>query len=245
LEFSKTLQHTPRHTRACRWKDYELALQIGNKDALNAFLAQYPEGFYANLARLQLAKIAAEDTRVAATAKARLAERERARRATEGAQQTQQTNAAAAKAAEAARVAAENAQQAVQQQAGAAEQKRVAFEDAAADKDATEKVGMDDRAADPTPAGKPTAGRPQDTKQDSKVAALSSASAPGLSAVELAKSVQTELRRVGCLTGSVDGEWNRASRRSLERNDGACRPGPCALRSQAALRTWQRHLRSG
>jgi hypothetical protein len=28
--------------------------------------------------------------------------------------------------------------------------------------------------------------------------------------------VQTELRRVGCLTGSVDGEWSRASRRSLE-----------------------------
>ena len=32
-------------------RDYELALQIGNKDALNAFLAQYPDGFYANLAQ--------------------------------------------------------------------------------------------------------------------------------------------------------------------------------------------------
>ena len=41
--------------------DYELALQIGNKDALNAFLAQYPDGYYANLARIQLAKIEAED----------------------------------------------------------------------------------------------------------------------------------------------------------------------------------------
>jgi len=28
--------------------------------------------------------------------------------------------------------------------------------------------------------------------------------------------VQTELRRVGCFTGSADGEWNKASRRSLE-----------------------------
>ena len=28
-------------------RDYELALQIGNKSALNAFLAQYPDGFYA------------------------------------------------------------------------------------------------------------------------------------------------------------------------------------------------------
>ena len=112
-------------------KDYELALQIGNKDALNAFLAQYPDGFYANLARLQLAKIAAEETRMAATEKARLAEQERARLATEGAQQTQQAKAAAdAKAAEEARVAAEKAQQAVQQQAAAAEQKRVAAEKA-------------------------------------------------------------------------------------------------------------------
>src|SRR6202795_2142155 len=37
-------------------RDYELALQIGNKDALNAFLVQYPDGFYASLARLQLDK---------------------------------------------------------------------------------------------------------------------------------------------------------------------------------------------
>ena len=112
-------------------KDYELSLQIGNKEALNAFLAQYPNGFYANLAKLQLAKIAAEETRIAATEKARLAEQERARLATEGAQQTQQAKAAAdAKAAEAARVAAEKAKQAAQEQATAAEQKR-----AAADKD--------------------------------------------------------------------------------------------------------------
>src|SRR6476661_5480881 len=43
-------------------RDYELALQIGNKSALNAFLAQYPDGFYANLARLQLEKVSAEET---------------------------------------------------------------------------------------------------------------------------------------------------------------------------------------
>jgi uncharacterized caspase-like protein len=179
-------------------KDYELALQIGNKDALNAFLAQYPDGFYANLAKLQLAKIAAEETRLAATEKARLAEQERARLAAEGAQQAQQTKAAAdAKAAEAARVAAEKAQQAVQQQAAAAEQKRVAAE-----------------KAEPGP---PSAGSSHDAKQDAKIAALPDPSAPApLSPIELAKSVQTELRRVGCLTGSVDGEWNRASRRSLE-----------------------------
>ena len=49
--------------------DYQLALQIGNKDALNAFLAQYPDGFYANLARLQLGKLAANQMQAAAPGK--------------------------------------------------------------------------------------------------------------------------------------------------------------------------------
>ena len=116
-------------------RDYELALQIGNKSALNAFLAQYPDGFYASLAKLQLDKIAAEETRVAATEKARLAEQERARLAAEGAQKSQQAKAEAeAKAAEQARIAAEKAKQVAQDQAAAAEQKRAAAESAAADK---------------------------------------------------------------------------------------------------------------
>jgi hypothetical protein len=196
-------------------KDYELALQVGNKDALNAFLTQYQDGFYASLARLQLAKIAAEETRVAATEKARLAEQERTRLAAEGAQQTQQAKAAAdAKAAEAARLAAEKAKQAVQDQAAAAEQKRVVTEKATADKDSAETFGMDD-GADHAPASAPAADRPHDTKQDTKIAALPGPSAPAPEA-DLTKSVQIELRRVGCLAGSADGEWNKASRRSLE-----------------------------
>src|SRR6188472_292552 len=116
-------------------RDYELALQIGNKSALNAFLAQYPDGFYASLARLQLEKFAAEEARVIATEKARLAEQERARLAAEGAQKAQQAKADAdAKAAENARIAAEKAKQVAQDQAAAAEQKRVVAESAAADK---------------------------------------------------------------------------------------------------------------
>ena len=110
-------------------RDYELALQVGNRSALNAFLAQYPDGFYASLAKLQLEKIVAEETRVAATEKARLTEQERARLAAEGAQKAQQAKAEAeAKAAEQARIAAEKAKQVAQDQAAAAEQKRAAAE---------------------------------------------------------------------------------------------------------------------
>jgi uncharacterized caspase-like protein len=172
-------------------RDYELALQIGNKSALNAFLAQYPDGFYASLAKLQLDKIAAEEARVAATEKARVAEQERARLAAEGAQKSQQAKAEAeAKAAEQARIAAEKAKQWAQDQAAAAEQKRVVTESAA------------DKVAAPAPADKDKA---------VNVAAL----AAGQPQADVTKSVQAELRRVGCLTGSADGNWNKASQRSL------------------------------
>src|SRR5215218_1324276 len=112
-------------------RDYELALQLGNADALNAFLAQYPDGYYASLAKLQLAKLAAEQTRLAATEKARLAEQERARLSSGGAQSRNQEKAAAeAKAAEAVRVAAEKTKQEIEEQAAEAELQRVETEKA-------------------------------------------------------------------------------------------------------------------
>ena len=163
-------------------RDYELALQVGNRSALNAFLAQYPDGFYASLAKLQLEKIAAEEARVAATEKARLAEQERARLAAEGAQKAQQAKADAdAKSAEQARVAAEKGKQFAQDQAVAAEQKRIADE---------------------------TAGKDKTTN----LAALTAGPPPQ---ADITRSVQAELRRVGCLTGAADGEWNASSQRSL------------------------------
>ncbi len=171
-------------------RDYELALQIGNKSALNAFLSQYPDGFYASLAKLQLDKVAAEEARVAATEKARLAEQERARLAAEGAQKSKQAKAEAeATAAEQARVAAEKAKQVAQEQSAAAEQKRVADEKVAADK---------------APA-------PADKDKAVNVAAL----AAGPPRADVTKSVQSELRRVGCLSGNADGNWSSTSQRSL------------------------------
>jgi Caspase domain len=195
-------------------RDYELALQVGNKSALNAFLAQYPDGFYASLARLQLDKIAAEEARVAATEKARLAEQERARLAAEGAHKAQQAKAEAdAKAAEQARLAAEKAKQTAQEQAAEAERKRAATDPPAADKPsenkaaATEKIAAIPSAVDSSQAANPA---PASTVPSSSVP-----SSTGPSPAEIAKSVQTELRRVGCLTGAVDGEWSAASQRSL------------------------------
>jgi uncharacterized caspase-like protein len=181
--------------------DYELALQIGNRGAFNAFIAQYPDGFYASLAKLQLEKIAAEEARVAATEKAKQAEQERARFAAEGAKKEAQAKADAdAKAAEQARLAAEKAKQVAQDQAAEAERKRT---DKAADTKvvaSTTAPGGDSRAA----------GAPAPDKA-ANVAALTA----GSSQADITKSVQIELRRVGCLTGAADGDWNVESQRSL------------------------------
>jgi uncharacterized caspase-like protein len=169
-------------------RDYELALQLATRDGWEAFLSQYPDGFYANLAKGQLKKIAAEEARATAAEKARLAEQEKARLAAEGAKQAEQARAAtAAKAAEDARIAAEKAKQIEQEKAAAAEQARGAAEKAAAGK-------KEQLAALPAPAEKPA--------QQSQV--------------DLPRALQAELRRVGCTTGAIDGNWSTASQRALD-----------------------------
>jgi len=190
-------------------RDYELALQVGNKDAWSAFLGQYPDGFYANLARIQLAKMAAEEARVAATEKARLAEQERARLAAEGAQSAQQLKVAEAeaKAAEQARIASEKAKQFALDQAADAERKRATAETSAA-VTARGNNAVASNAATDTAVSPATVEKPKQTN----VAALTSGPPPQ---ADVNKSVQIELRRVGCLTVAADGEWNAASQRSL------------------------------
>ncbi len=171
-------------------RDYELALQVGNRAAFAAFLAQHPDGFYASLAKLQLDKIVADDAHMAAVEKAKQAEQERARLAASGAQKDAQARADAdARAAEQARLDADKARQAAQQQAADAERNRVA-------------------AVSNAPAPQPAAPAPD---KNINVAALN----PAPSQSEITKSVQTELRRVGCYSGSADGDWGDASQRSL------------------------------
>jgi uncharacterized caspase-like protein len=125
--------------------DYELAMQVGNKDALTAFLAQYPDGFYATLARSQLEKIAAQQT-------------------------TQRSS-----------------------------------EPSRPQQHVAERNGPD-RPSDALPPAAPPV-----PDKAVNVAALSSAPP----AADLTKSVQLELRRVGCLTADADGNWGATSQRSL------------------------------
>lgn len=167
-------------------RDYELALQLGTGDGWEAFLRTYPEGFYADLAKGQVKKVAAEENRAAAAEKARQAEQEKARLVAERARQAEQAKAAAAaKAAENGRIAAEKAKQIEQEKATAAEQAQIAAEKAAEEK-----------------------------KQ--QVAAVAPAEKTEQHAVDLPRALQAELRRVGCNAGTVDGSWNAASQKALD-----------------------------
>ncbi|MCW5702504.1 MAG: caspase family protein [Bradyrhizobium sp.] len=184
-------------------RDYELALQLGTRDGWQAFVAQYPEGFYANLARGQLKKIAAEETRNAAVEKARLAEQEKARLAVEGARQSELAKAGAAlKAAEQARIAAERVKQFEQEKAAASERARLAEQEKARIVAEKTKQAAQEKSA----VGKPeqiAAFTPQPGKSEQPAA-------------DLPRALQTELRRVGCNTGAVDGSWNDASQKALD-----------------------------
>jgi uncharacterized caspase-like protein len=173
---------------------YELALQVGSREVWEAFMRSYPDGFYADLAKAQLRKVTAEESRAAAAAAAKAAEQEKARLAAEGARQAEQAKAAAAaKAAEAARIAAEKAKAIEQEKAEAAERARLAEQEkarVAAEKAAQEKQQV---AALPSPAEKQEA-----------------------PAIDLPRALQAELRRVGCNTGSVDGTWSAAAQKALD-----------------------------
>ncbi|MBR0828033.1 caspase family protein [Bradyrhizobium manausense] len=205
-------------------RDYELAMQAGERDAWDAFLRAYPDGFYADLAKVQLKKIIAEETRAAAANKARQAEDEKARLAADKAKKAEQDKAAAAaKAAEDARLAAEKAKQVEDAKAAAAEQRRkdaeAAVAKALADKQAAAEKALADKIANDKAAAEVAAKQAAEKAQrdgEQKVAAVApTQTAPSLSPQETAKLVQSELRRVGCHPAPADGIWTASSERSL------------------------------
>jgi hypothetical protein len=120
-------------------RDYELAAQIGNRAAFEAFLAQHRDGYFANLARLQLDRLSAAEAHATP---------------------------------------------------------------------ATPPVAATPPAAPPVAAPPPVAAAPE---KPANVASLDPAASPA----DLTRSVQSELRRVGCYSGNPDGDWNAASQRSL------------------------------
>jgi hypothetical protein len=190
--------------------DYELAERVGTKEAWDFFVAAHPSGYYADLAKAQRNKLAAEEARIAATERARKATDERERLAVEGAHASDQAKAAEqSKAAEEARVAAEKQKQ--------VEEAKVAVaENAKRQEEARlESADPSRRAADAPDVAKPRGAdvatlAPSDSKLDRQ------------NPPDLLHLLQSELKRVGCKTGDIDGEWSAAARKALSSfNDSA------------------------
>jgi hypothetical protein len=187
--------------------DYECAAQIGTRDVWDSFIEKHPAGFYANLARAQVKRLVAAERSQTVADNARRDAEEQAAREAEKLQRRPDASAKtqskeledAKKQAELAQARAEAARQEVEQA------KRQAVEEA------RRQVQQ---------AVKQAKGSANENTE--KVAALTSgqpelpASAPKIGQADIARLLQAHLKRVGCNSGKIDGDWDEGSQRSLE-----------------------------
>ena len=199
-------------------RDYDYAERIGTKPVWDAFIEMYPAGFFTALAKAQRDKLTAEAARIEATIKAREARDEQVQLAMEGAKAFAQAKAAEqAKVTERTRFAAE---QSIKSEAvPVAEAERVnvaAIAKAAEDAKVAEVARV--KPAEAAKAAADTKNATEQKAKDDRIAALTPpVDKPDQQAsVDLPRSLQFELRRVGCNIGSVDGNWNAAAQRSLD-----------------------------
>jgi hypothetical protein len=187
-----------------------MAERVGTKEAWDFFIAAHPTGFYADLAHAQRNKQAAEEARIAATETARQAAPDRERLAAQGARGSEQTRAEAqSSTAEEARLAAEKQKQIEEAKVAAAENAKRQGEARLAS------------AEPPKPAA--DASDPVKTRHADVASLAPSDSKPdGQVLPDLLHLLQSELKRVGCKTGDIEGEWSAAARKALSSfNDNA------------------------
>ncbi|MEZ5871665.1 MAG: caspase family protein [Nitratireductor sp.] len=192
---------------------FEITFWNSIKDAdskayFETYLGQYPQGRFAAIARLKIAEL---DARV-----------EREKKAAELAQaKDEQKKAEAARLAEEAkksdeaskRAAAEQAAQrsaelkAAEEAARKAEEARLAAEEA--------RKALEKRLADLEAAQKQ-----REAEKPVEVAKLEQpepdTASRSIDPGELARSTQSELQRLGCLSGRIDGKWGSGSERALK-----------------------------
>jgi uncharacterized caspase-like protein len=221
-------------------RDYELAAQIGTKEAWNSFLSARGSGAYANLARAALDKLeAAENASEKADAIKRQAE-EQARQKTEDLrkqleeQAARQTEQAKKQMSEQTKRDLEQERQRIAEQAKReldearrqlAEARKQA-DDAAAQVDRARKQAAADAQQQIEAVKRETARQAeQAAQQAAKVAALAPPVAeipaqvppvPGMDRADIARLLQAHLKRVGCDPGVTDGNWTAGSQKALD-----------------------------
>jgi uncharacterized caspase-like protein len=195
-------------------RDYDYALQVNSKPVWDAFIEKHPSGFYTALAKAQRDKLAIEAARIDATNKAKAAQEEQTRLTLEGAKAAEQAKAAEhAKAAERARVAAELAKKAQEEKVAEAERLKAAALGRAAEKEAERTKATEEAKI----SSEAKAAAERKTNEE-RVAAITlpADKFEESAAIDLPRSLQSELRRVGCNTGVVDGNWNAAAQKALD-----------------------------
>jgi uncharacterized caspase-like protein len=206
----------PVQTEADARIDYEYAAQIGTKEVWESFLVSHPTGFYANLARAQMTRLAAaEQSQAMADNARRDAEQQAAQQAEKLQKRPEPANQVAApklqptdksKELEEARKQAELAQQRAEAARQEVEQaKRQAIEEAQRQVEEAKSLAAKENAE--------------------KVAALTSGqtdqrtvppSSPQMNEGDVARLLQAHLKRVGCNSGKIDGDWDESSQRALQ-----------------------------
>lgn len=202
VEARQAIAPTVNDPQAGIRRDYELAERVGTKEAWESFLQVHKTGLYGNLATASLSKIlAAEKAEAVAAelkAKADAAEKSRA------------SNAPSERAkADAARVAAEAAER---DRAEAVARARLGAErrQQAAAEEARRASQAQETRVKTAPAGtQQVAALDKDTDTTRALSVEANS-------LDVTRSLQTELSRVGCHLGAIDGEWTPASQSSFD-----------------------------
>ena len=224
--------------------DYELAAQIGTKEAWDSFLASHPNGLYAHLARAQTSKLAAaQESRTKADDARRDAEEQAALKAAELRKQLEeqsqrQTAEAKQKLSEQAKKDLEEARRQVAEQAKkeldeAKRQVELAQQQAEAARQQVEEakrqaIAEAQRQVELAKAEAAKRAVKETNKETSKEDAGKLASltpdptapkppaSPQIDQADVTRLLQAHLKRVGCNAGNVDGTWDDSSRKALE-----------------------------
>ena len=212
--------------------DYELAAQVGTREAWDSFVASHATGFYSNLARAQNDKLsAAQQTRVKADDVRRDAEEQAAQKAADFRKQLEeqgarQTAEAKQKLSEQAKkdldeVRRQVAEQAARELDEARQQVKLAQQQA---EEARRQVEEAKRQAIADAQLQVEQARRTAREDGEKLAALtpgqsipqSPPPSPQMDRADIARLLQAHLKRVGCNPGSVDGSWDDGSKKALE-----------------------------
>jgi uncharacterized caspase-like protein len=200
----------PPETEADARIDYEYAAQIGTKDVWDSFLEKHPAGFYSNLARAQVKRlVAAEQSQAVADNARRDAEEQAAQKAEKLQKRLEESAKVQSKELEEARRQAELAQERAEAARQEVEQaKRQAVEEAR--RQVQQAVERAKGAANEN--GEKVAALTPDHPDQS----AAPASSPKIGQADIARLLQAHLKRVGCNSGKIDGDWDEGSQRALE-----------------------------